>query len=137
MDREASTSGERLLDYTHARLVAVIDAPKDVADTVKDLRSAGFAKAFDVHCGAAGARLIDFEGTEHGPLARLSHALHTLTVEGAHMEHYEKALLEGHCVVMVRTDTAERRQCGLDILTAHGAHFINQFSLLTVETVVP
>lgn len=137
MHSATSTAGERLLDYTHARLIAVIDDPKDVADTVKDLRSAGFARSFDVHCGAAGARLIDFEGSEHGPLARLSHALHTLTVEGSHMEHYEQALLDGHCVVMVRTDSAERRQRGLDILAAHGAHFINQFSPLTVETVVP
>jgi hypothetical protein len=137
MHSSTTTAGERLLDYSHSRLVAVIDAPKDVQATVDDLRAAGFAESFDVHCGSAGARLIDFSGSEHGTLGRISHALHTLTVEGAHMDHYERELVAGHCVIMVRTDSAERRQRGLDILTAHGGRFINQFSLLTVETVQP
>ncbi len=137
MTDSTSTAGERLMDYSHSRLVAVFNTQPDVQATANDLAAAGFAKSFDVHCGPAGARLIDFSGEEHGPLARLSHALHHLTVEGAHMERYEDELLAGHCVMMVLTDGAERRQRAQDILTAHGGHFMNQFGPLMVETIQP
>ena len=137
MSSESTTAGERLLDYTYSRLIGVFDSQSDVQGAVDDLTATGFAKSFDVHCGVADARLIDFSGTEHGPLARLSHALHLLTAEGAFMQEYERALQAGHCLIMVRTEGPERRQRALDILKAHGGHFINQFGFWAVETVHP
>ena len=135
MDTSTTTAGERLLDYSRSRLVAVFDSQADIQATVDDLTAAGFAKSFDVHCGVGDSRLIDFSGTEHGPLARLSHALHLLTAEGEYSQQYERELLAGHCLVMVRTEGAERRHRALEILRAHGGHFINQFGFWTVETV--
>jgi hypothetical protein len=126
MDSSTTTAGDRLLDYAHSRLVAVFDSHADIQATVDALTSAGFDKSLDVHCGVADSRLIDFSGTEHGPLARLGHALHLLTVEGEYMQQYEHELLSGHCLVMVRTESAERRHRALEILKAHGGHFINQ-----------
>jgi hypothetical protein len=137
MSHPTSAAGERLMDYSQSRLVAVFNTHPDVQATASDLEAAGFAQSFDVHCGPAGARLIDFSGEEHGPLARLSHALHQLTIEGAHMEHYEHALQAGHCVIMVMTDGAERRQRAQEILVAHGGQFVNQFGPLMVETIEP
>ncbi len=130
-----TTAGERLLDYNHSRLVAVLDSCTAAQETAAELTSAGFTQSFDVHCGTAGARLIDFDGTQHGPLARMSHALHHLTVEGEHMHHYERELLAGHCIVMVRTRGADERNRALAIVNAHGGHFINQFGYWAVETV--
>ena len=128
-----TAAGERLLDYTRGRLVAVLECCADGEAAAAALVSAGFTEAVDVHCGPADAQRIDFDGTEHGPLARLSHALHQLTVEGSHMQHYE--LLAGHCVIMVRTKDADERQRALAIVNANGGHFINQFGYWAVETV--
>jgi hypothetical protein len=73
----------------------------------------------------AGVASVAIRG--RGPLARLNHALHLLTVEGEYMHHYERELLTGHCLIMVRTEGADRRHRALEILKAHGGHFINQF----------
>jgi hypothetical protein len=137
MNPDTTPAGEGLLDYAHSRLVAVFDAHDRVDAAVAALASAGFAESFDVQCGVAGARLIDFSGRDHGPLARLSHALHELTAEGSHMQHYERELNDGHCVITVRTKDADHRQRALDILVAHQGHFINQFGTWTVETLQP
>lgn len=130
-----TTAGERLLDYNHSRLVAVLDSCAAAQEAAAELRSAGFTQSFDVQCGSAGARLIDFDGAQHGPLARMSHALHHLTVEGEYMDHYERELQAGHCIVMVRTKGADERQRALAIVNGHGGHFINQFGYWAVETV--
>ena len=134
MTTPATAPVDRLLDYNHSRLVAVFDTCPD-QETLDELTDAGFAQSFDVHCGRDGARLIDFSGTEHGLLARLSHTLRHMTDEGDLMHHYERALSAGHCVVMVLTPGPDRRQLAEGILRAHGAHFMNQFGIWTVETV--
>lgn len=137
MDTSTETAGARLLNYGHSRLVAVFDAPANVQQAVDDLTAAGFAEAFDVHDGAAGARLIDFSGTESGPIGRMSHALHQLTVEGDHMQRYERELLAGHSLIVLRTQDADHSRRALEILRARQGHFINEFTLLTVEMVQP
>ncbi len=136
-NRATATTGERLLDYAHSRLVGVFDSPADVQAATDDLAASGLDGAFDVHHGAESARRIDFSGTEHGPLARVNHALHTLTVEGAHMEHYERELLAGHSIVMVVTKSDGDAQTALRVFEAHRARFINQFGFWSVETVRP
>jgi hypothetical protein len=133
----AATTGERLLDYAHSRLVGVFDSPADVQAVTDDLTASGLDGAFDVYHGAEGARRIDFSGSEHGPLARVSHALHTLTVEGAHMEHYERELLAGHSIVMVLTKSEAHAGTALRIFEAHRARFINQFGFWSVESIRP
>lgn len=132
-----ATTSERLLDYAHSRLVGVFDSPADVQAATDDLTASGLDGAFDVHRGAESARRIDFSGTEHGPLARASHALHTLTVEGAHMEHYERELLAGHSIVMVLTKSEAHAAMALRIFEAHRARFINQFGFWSVESIRP
>ena len=133
MDSSTTTAGDRLLDYAHSRLVAVFDSQADIQATVDGLTSAGFDKSLDVHCGVADSRLIDFSGTEHGPLARLSHALHLLTVEGEDMQQYEHELLSGHCLVMVldRKRRTPAPRAGI-YLKAHGGHFINRGQAVAV-----
>lgn len=137
MNTSKTSAGERLLDYTHSRLVAVFDSTADVEAARQDLTASGFVGAFDVHCGTEGAQGIDFDGTEHGPLARVSHALHTLTVEGAHMQNYERELQAGHCVVIVVTKGDQDSQSALGILETHHGRFINRFGFWAVETVHP
>lgn len=135
--RPTATSGERLLDYAHSRLVGVFDSPADVQAAIDDLVASGFDGAFDVHHGAEGAHHIDFSGDRHGPLARVSHALHSLTVEGAHMEHYERELLAGHSVLMVLTKSDLHAESARRVFEAHRARFINQFGFWSVETIRP
>lgn len=127
----------KLLDYTHSRLVAVFDSRAEIQAATRDLTVAGFGAAVEVHCGAGDARGIDFRGTEQGPMARVSHALHTLTAEGAHMEHYERELLAGNCIVIVVTKSDDEASNALRIVEAHGGRFINQFGFWAVETVHP
>ena len=134
MDCSTAARDEDFLAYPTNRLVAVFDSDTDAQTTLGELFAAGFAKSFDVFCGTAGARLIDFSGEQHGYLARLSRLLHHLNVpEGAQMDSYERELQAGHCIIMVQTDDADSQRRALDILRSHGAHFINRYGRWTME----
>lgn len=135
MTNPTSADGTRLLDYGHSRLVAVFDTSTEAQAATDELTACGLGEAFDVHCGQEAARRIDFSGADHGPLARMSRALHTLTAEGTHMEHYERELQAGHCVVIAATKNDDDARTALRVFEAHGGHFINQFDFWTVETV--
>ena len=138
MDCSTATRDTGFLAYPTNRLVAVFDCDADAQATLDDLSSAGFAKSFDIFCGPAGARLIDFSGEEHGYLARLSRTLHHLNVpEGAQMDRYERELEAGHCIIMVQADEADSQRRALEIMTSHGAHFINRYGRWMMEEVHP
>lgn len=137
MERREQLSGERLLNYGRARLVAVFDSPSGLQSAIEQLTEAGLAKLFDAQCGIAGARLIDFSGENHGYLGSLSHSLHHLTVEGEYMDRYERELQAGRCIITVQTHGLEDRNRILDILKNSGGHYINHFGLWAVETVQP
>ena len=137
MESCETNPGERLLDYSHDRLVAVFDLASGLESAVEQLISAGFANVFDAQCGPAGARLIDFSGETHGHLGRLSHALHHLTTEGEYMHRYERELQAGHCIITVHTHGLQDRNRILDILKNNGGHYINHFGIWAVDTVHP
>ena len=138
MDCSTATKDEGFLAYPTNRLVAVFDCDADAQATLDDLSSAGFAKSFDAFCGTAGARLIDFSGEKHGYLAQLSRTLHHLNVpEGEQMDHYERELQAGHCMIMVQIDDADSQRRALEILRSHGAHFINRYGRWTMEEMQP
>jgi hypothetical protein len=135
MQGSAAAAGERLLNYYQDRVVAVFDSQSNLQTAIDELISSGFAQLFDAVCGTAGARLIDFSGENRGYLARMSHALHHMTVEGDYMDRYERELQAGHCIITVETKSDERRERAQEILHTHGAHFINHFGVWAVEAI--
>ena len=56
--------------------------------------------------------------------------------EGEQLRHYKDELEHGHCVIDVPVFDEARRNQAVQILQAHGAHFINAYGQWTIETKV-
>ena len=56
--------------------------------------------------------------------------------EGEQLRHYKDEARAGHCVIDVPVCDEARRNQAVQILQAHGAHFINAYGQWTIETKV-
>ena len=118
------------------RVLGVIDDAREAAETVKDLDQSGVPDgAVETLCGGAGVQRIDVGG-DGSRIARLIRAVESVNPEGEQLRHYKDELEQGHCVIDVPVFNEARRNQAVQILQAHGAHFINAYGQWTVETKV-
>ncbi|MBK7935327.1 MAG: hypothetical protein IPK01_18010 [Acidobacteria bacterium] len=99
------------------------------------------SSAFDPHdielfCGVPGAETYDFHGDEHGLIAKMLRSFRNITFDRVIMDRYEKALNEGHCVLMVHIHKTERKDAAAAIMHRHGAVQVDYFGL-AVTTAIP
>ena len=79
----------------------------------------------EVFCGLEGEHDLDLKGESHGYLHHVKRKLeHFMLVQSLEMDRYERALLEGHCVIQVHTDSTSREQAH-EILKSSSGHFIH------------
>lgn len=125
-------------EFGTSKVVGVIDDKAKVDAARVALTSIGITNAMiEVFCGREGERDLDLKGESHGFLDHLSRIFeHVRSVDGAHMDRYEKELLEGHCVIQVYTSDSEAREQAKVLLKASGAHFINAYTQWTTEVLV-
>ena len=111
------------------RVLGVIDDAREAGETVRDLDESGVPDgAVETLCGGTGV---------HGSrIARLIRAVESVNPEGEQLRHYKDELEQGHCVIYVPVYDAARRNQAVQILQAHGAHFINAYGQWTIETKV-
>jgi hypothetical protein len=118
------------------RVLGVIDDAREAAETVRDLDQSGVPDgAVETLCGGTGVQRIDVRG-EGSRIARLIRAVESVNPEGEQLRHYKDELEQGHCVIDVPVFNEARRNQAVQILQAHGAHFINAYGQWTVETKV-
>jgi hypothetical protein len=129
--REESTD-RRLFPYNS--VVGVIDDPSDLEAAVEELVASGFAESdVNVLCGTAGVRQIDAKGKRKGLLARLFRIVDALGAEREHTARHVEELEAGHFIVVVDSPDETTKARARDGLAAHGAHFINYYSRVSVE----
>lgn len=116
------------------RVMAVIDDEAQAQAAVDTLEQAG-VHDHDVaaFCGTEGVRELDADGVHGGGVKQALRALQQLTVEGLHLRHYQAELTQGHLVVEVALHGREQRDAIVQILRSHGGHFVNAYSLWTIE----
>ena len=118
------------------RVLGVIDDVREAAETVRDLDQAGVPDgAVETLCGGTGVQRIDVRG-DGSRIARLIRAVESVNPEGEQLRHYKDELEQGHCVIDVPVFNEARRNQAVQILRAHGAHFINAYGQWTIETKV-
>ena len=119
------------------RVLGVIDDAREADETVRDLDESGVPDGVvETLCGGTGVERID-ECGEHGSrIARLIRAVESVNPEGEQLRHYKDELEQGHCVIDVPVYDEARRNQAVQILQAHGAHFITAYGQWTAETKV-
>jgi hypothetical protein len=116
------------------RVIAVIDDSRQTQAVLDRLERAGIAdRDLATFSGEEGARQIDAEGIHSGGVTRVLRGLQRWTVEGAHLRKYEEELAQGHQLVDVRIHASRKQGAVVQILRAHGAHFINAYGQWTIE----
>jgi hypothetical protein len=118
------------------RVLGVIDDAREAEETVRDLDQSGVPDgAVETLCGGTGVQRIDVGG-DGSRIARLIRAVESINPEGEQLRHYKVELEQGHCVIDVPVYDEARRNRAVQILQAHGAHFINAYGQWTIETKV-
>jgi hypothetical protein len=118
------------------RVLGVIDDAREAAETVRELDQSGVSDgAVETLCGGSGVQRIDVGGAG-SRIARLIRAVESVNPEGEQLRHYKDELEQGHCVIDVPVFNEARRNQAVQILRAHGAHYINAYGQWTVETKV-
>ena len=118
------------------RVLGVIDDAREAEKTVRDLDQAGVPDGVvETLCGGSGVERIDIRGAG-SRIARLIRAVESINPEGEQLRHYKVELEQGHCVIDVPVFNEARRNQAVQILQAHGAHYINAYGQWTVETKV-
>ena len=116
------------------RVIAVIDDPRQTQAAIDTLERAGIAdRDLATFSGEEGARQIDAAGVHSGGVKHVLRGLQRWTVEGAHLRMYEAELAEGHQVVDVHIHGRRNQDAVVQMLRAHGAHFINAYRQWTIE----
>lgn len=131
MEDAPNEEGKKFVNDRTSKVVAIID-DKAQADTVcAALTSAGFTSdMIEVFCGLEGEHDLDLKGASHGYLHHVKRRLHHfMLMEGLEMDRYEEALLTGHCIIQVFTDSDSQEQAH-EILKSSGGHFINYYGRL-------
>jgi len=117
------------------RVLGVIDDSREADETMRDLDQSGVADGAVVKlCGGDGVQRIDVSGQNGNRIARLIRAVESVNPEGEQLRHYKAEIEQGHCVIDVPAHDETRRNRAVQILQAHGAHYINAYGQWTIET---
>ena len=119
------------------RVLGVIDDAREAGETVRDLDQSGVPDgAVETLCGGAGVERIDVRGEHGSRIAWLIRAVESVNPQGEQLRHYKDELEQGHCVIDVPVYDEAKRNQAVQILQAHGAHFITSYGQWTAETKV-
>lgn len=125
-----------MITYPTSRLLGVIDRPEDAPEAVQALLAARAADAVDLLAGEDGRDRLGRLGPPPGPFSRVVRAFQFMTMDQTpDFLVYERALLDGRAVIAVRVKDRERMRTAADLLTRHGAHFLNYFGRYMTEEV--
>ena len=123
------------LGNAQGRLLGVFDTVAAVADARAAIEAAGVAPdRLEVFAGDDGAAAFDGSGRSHGLFGRLYRAVQfTLVDQTPDFAYYEAAARLGRVVLSVKPkDEAQMRRI-VEVMRAHGGHFINYFGRFTTE----
>lgn len=88
-------------------------------------------KGVDVLQGETGARILDFDGTEHGLWAHVARTMQKLGSASNERENYAAALRNGEAVVVVPVPSAIPVDVCTRVLSEHGCRRIIHFGRFT------
>jgi hypothetical protein len=136
--RVVTRNHRRFIGYPTDRMLAVLPDGSTLEPVVTAFREIGIPEGdITVLRGPDGADRLDGTGASHGILTRI-HRLVSFTMmdQLVDMAMYERAVLDGAIVVMVRVRGNERKAAVLDAIRRHGGHFANYYGRFATEELV-
>lgn len=123
------------LSFPDDTVVGILDDPDSASSAVGALLEGGVPDTeIKVLCCDSGARRLDPTGERHGVLGRLQRLVqHFGDKEVPYLHTQAEALEAGKFLVAAPAETDEESRRVADILSSHGAHFINRYTPWTVE----
>jgi hypothetical protein len=123
------------LGSARGRLLAVFDTPEAAAEAARAIEALGVAPdRVEVFAGDDGANAFDGSGGSHGLFGRLYRAIQfTLVDQAPDFTYYEAAAKQGRVVLSVKPKGDKQMRAIVDVMRAHGGHFINWFGLFATE----
>ncbi len=129
---------EDFVKYPLYKVVSIFEKPGDVDAAIEELNDHKFTlDDIEAFCGIEGEEKMDFDGTRHGPWAKLVRAVQHIGPERTYLERYEKHLAEGHCMILVSVRNAERKHTAGRILNKHTKERVTYFGLLAADELKP
>lgn len=124
------------LTYPIHKLVSVFEEPDAVEAAVRELEASGFTMDdIEAFCGLQNTPDRHFEGTRPGVWDTILHAGRHVGPARTYIERYERALKEGHCLIMVKVDKKDRKALAAEILHRHTDERVTYFGLLMADEV--
>ena len=127
--------------YPTNHVIGVVDGAEQAQRVVEALTGGGFLES-EVHLGSGVQRADDLHATtgRTGFANMMVRLAERLGVEDEEMEFkslYERAMRDGHVVVLVAAPTAERKALATRMLREHGARSITFHGKYTIESIQP
>ncbi|MCC6824271.1 MAG: hypothetical protein IT172_00820 [Acidobacteria bacterium] len=118
------------------RIIGIFEDPDAGLNVAAELQANDFdAEDISLFCGIPGEYAYDFTGEGHGPIAKFLRLFRKMTFDRVIMERYQRALHEGHCILMVRIHHDPRKHEAGAIMNKHGATQVDYFGLAITENV--
>jgi hypothetical protein len=127
----------RFIGYPTGALLSVIPDAEAAAAAAAALRAAGIPDhEITILRGEEGADRLDGTGAVNGLIARLRRLVSfTLMDQLVDMALYERAVRDGHVVVMVKPRSEAQKAEAIAVLRKHGGHFINFYGRFATEEI--
>jgi len=123
------------LGSARGRLLAVFDVASEAAAAATEIEALGVPPdRIETFAGDDGASAFDGSGVHHGVFGRLYRAIQfTLVDQAPDFTYYEAAARTGRVVLSVRSKGDKEMRRAVDVMRAHGGHFINYFGSFATE----
>ena len=118
------------------KLMAVFEDSDAGVAAAEDLKASLFDPAdIELFCGVPGAATYDFNGDEHGLVAKLLRSFRNITYDRIIMARYEAALNDGHCVMMVHIHKDIRKDEAAAIMHRYNPAQVDYFGLAMTKAI--
>lgn len=130
------SSDHDFITYPLHKLVSIFDTEERMNAAVDELKANGYSEdVIEAFCGFEGEKRIDFSGEGHGFWASILRNVQHVGPDRIYLDRYEKALSEGHCMVMVAVTNQVRKERAARILHKHTDERVTYFGLLAANEV--
>jgi hypothetical protein len=122
--------------YPSNRICAIIETGDEARNIVAALLKNNIEdNTIDIFYNSKGEEIFDAEAGHHGVMATIAKKLRAYgDMENTLMTRYEKAMEKGEYIFEIKVGSDDEKEKVYQILLAGGAHEINYFGSLVVES---
>jgi hypothetical protein len=122
------------LRYPARKVIGAVDTPSALQRVLAALDQAGFdGQEVTVFSGEAGVRSVGSDDSHDGLAGRLTRVMEPIGNQLEHLDRYERALRDGHFLVVVATPDGSTKDRVLNAFRAGHGCFVDYYGPLEIE----